>query len=300
MMGFLVIFKKELGDMVRSKRLLAIIAVLGFFLIAGYSVVKTLGTIRWPLLFMLRNLVTSLAFMAPVLGIAFGFDAISGEREKGTLKLVLAQPIYRDAFIVGKFVAFLALSLISFFASTFIAVGSLVVVEGLNVSLEDLGRLALISLAAILLSTTFYSISVLLSSVFKKTSHSALISVSIWIILTFVLPLVATLAARAILGPPPRIATAQNKPINPREVRRYFLRYRRLVESFMSLSPTWHFSQISNGLLISSMALPMGSERIVSLLDALSKYSMNFFILLLIPAIFFIASFAVFVKREEK
>ena len=41
----------------------------------------------------------------PLLGIAFGFDAINGERAEGTLPRLLAQPIYRDDVINGKFVA---------------------------------------------------------------------------------------------------------------------------------------------------------------------------------------------------
>ena len=43
--------------------------------------------------------------VAPLLGIAFAFDAVNGERSEGTLPRLLAQPIYRDDVINGKFVA---------------------------------------------------------------------------------------------------------------------------------------------------------------------------------------------------
>ena len=49
-----------------------------------------------------------MAIVAPLLGLAFAFDAINGERSEGTLPRLLAQPIYRDDVINGKFAAGLA------------------------------------------------------------------------------------------------------------------------------------------------------------------------------------------------
>ena len=46
-----------------------------------------------------------LGILGPLLGIAFGFDAINGERAQGTLPRLVAQPIHRDEIINGKFVA---------------------------------------------------------------------------------------------------------------------------------------------------------------------------------------------------
>jgi len=42
---------------------------------------------------------------APLLGIAFAFDAVNGERALGTLPRLVSQPIHRDAIINGKFAA---------------------------------------------------------------------------------------------------------------------------------------------------------------------------------------------------
>ena len=43
--------------------------------------------------------------VAPLLGLAFAFDAVNSERAEGTLPRLLSQPIYRDDVINGKFVA---------------------------------------------------------------------------------------------------------------------------------------------------------------------------------------------------
>ena len=46
-----------------------------------------------------------IGILGPLLGIAFGFDAINGERSQRTLPRLVAQPIHRDEVINGKFVA---------------------------------------------------------------------------------------------------------------------------------------------------------------------------------------------------
>src|SRR5512141_1551696 len=46
-----------------------------------------------------------IAITAPLLGVAFSFDAVNGERHEGTLPRLLSQPIHRDSVVNGKFVA---------------------------------------------------------------------------------------------------------------------------------------------------------------------------------------------------
>jgi ABC-2 type transport system permease protein len=46
-----------------------------------------------------------LGLLVPLIAIALGFDAINGEFSQRTLSRVLAQPIYRDALLLGKFLA---------------------------------------------------------------------------------------------------------------------------------------------------------------------------------------------------
>ena len=47
-------------------------------------------------------------FLGPLMGLAFGFDAISNERAEGTLPRLVSQPIHRDDVINGKFLASLS------------------------------------------------------------------------------------------------------------------------------------------------------------------------------------------------
>ena len=51
------------------------------------------------------SVVSILGFVIPVMAIGLGFDAINGEHNRRTLSRILAQPIYRDALLAGKFLA---------------------------------------------------------------------------------------------------------------------------------------------------------------------------------------------------
>jgi len=50
-------------------------------------------------------LVALLSFLVPLFAIGLGFDSVNGEHNRRTLSRILAQPIYRDALLFGKFAA---------------------------------------------------------------------------------------------------------------------------------------------------------------------------------------------------
>ena len=56
----------------------------------------------------LPSFVGILGFLIPLVAIGLGFDAINGEHNRRTLSRILAQPIYRDALLMGKFLAGMA------------------------------------------------------------------------------------------------------------------------------------------------------------------------------------------------
>ena len=63
---------------------------------------------RQPIAFELLRVDHDFQHLLPLVGIAFGFDAINGERAQGTLPRLLSQPIHRDDVVNGKFAAGLA------------------------------------------------------------------------------------------------------------------------------------------------------------------------------------------------
>src|SRR5260370_28654840 len=112
--GLGTVLLKELADHFDSARmlLLALLMVLAAA-VPFYSAVEQLRTTTSEDPFLLLKLfspggqtlsvVAILGFVIPVMAIGLGFDAVNGEHNRRTLSRILAQPIYRDALLAGKF-----------------------------------------------------------------------------------------------------------------------------------------------------------------------------------------------------
>src|SRR5258706_15272383 len=114
--GLGTVLLKELADHFDSARmlLLALLMVLAAA-VPFYSAVEQLRTTTSEDPFLLLKLfnpggqtlsvVAILGFVIPVVAIGLGFDTVNGEHNRRTLSRILAQPIYRDALLAGKFLA---------------------------------------------------------------------------------------------------------------------------------------------------------------------------------------------------
>jgi len=118
--GWRIVARKEFADHVRSARFVILVLLVAC---AGLAAVHSAsGPIRdaadsatqTPSIFLYLFTLSPqrvpafhefLGILGPLLGIAFGFDAINGERAQGTLPRLVAQPVHRDEIINGKFVA---------------------------------------------------------------------------------------------------------------------------------------------------------------------------------------------------
>src|SRR5215475_771009 len=118
--GLGTVFVKELSDNISSVRMLVLeLLVVLTALAALYGAIDNLrqNTAEDPFLLLrlftlsrepLPSFVAMLGFLVPLMAIGLGFDAVNGEHNRRTLSRVLAQPIYRDALLMGKFLAGLA------------------------------------------------------------------------------------------------------------------------------------------------------------------------------------------------
>jgi ABC-type transport system involved in multi-copper enzyme maturation permease subunit len=88
--------------------------------------------------------VVIMTFMA----VLFAYDAVSGERERGTLKLVLANPVPRDAVLLGKYLGGMASVLLPFLVSAVVAV-ALFQAMGIHLTDDEWLRLGLLLLLVV-------------------------------------------------------------------------------------------------------------------------------------------------------
>ena len=119
--GLNVVFFRELFDHLTSARMLVLeLLVVLFGGVVVYFAAEQIRntTAEDPFLFLrlfapqggqsLLSFVMVLSILVPLISIALGFDSVNGEYNRRTMSRILAQPIYRDALLFGKFLAGLA------------------------------------------------------------------------------------------------------------------------------------------------------------------------------------------------
>ena len=206
------LFRKELADHLDSIRFIIILAMT--FLLAGVSLYGAVGGIRDAVaddasgfvflhLFVtssgsIPSFVSFLALVGPVVGLILGFDAINGERSGGTLNRLLAQPIYRDDVINGKFIAGVAVISIIVIGMTMIVSGVGLFRIGVPPSGEEVLRLIVFVVFSIVYISFWLGLSILLSVVSRNAATSAISTIVIWVVFTFFLSLIAAGLAGAL------------------------------------------------------------------------------------------------------
>ena len=128
------------------------------------------------------------------LAILFAYNTISGEREDGTLKLVLSNPIPRDALVIGKYLggmlSLFPIVVVSFIIGLVIAFAS----PATDFDGGDLLRLVTVLAVSLLYVSICYLFGLLLSIWTKEAATTLILSMFIWGILTIVHSNIATFA----------------------------------------------------------------------------------------------------------
>jgi len=126
--------------------------------------------------------------------ILLGYDAVSGEKERGTLRLTFANAVPRATYILGKLIgSFLALAIPLIAA---IALGCLLLpLLGIPMKSADWIRLSLVNLTGLLYFGAFLAMSVFISSVTERSSNSFLLLLVIWIAAVMIVPRASVLLA---------------------------------------------------------------------------------------------------------
>jgi len=134
-----------------------------------------------------------IGYILSLIALLFTFDSISGEREHGTLRLMLANPIPRYTVLIGKF--FGALISIIIPLSLAVLMNLLVISTSSDVYLgaDAWGRLGIIFLVAVLYLCLFLALGLLVSARVQRRAVSLVILLLAWVIFVVFMP--STLAA---------------------------------------------------------------------------------------------------------
>jgi ABC-type transport system involved in multi-copper enzyme maturation permease subunit len=149
-------------------------------------------------LFHILDLEFLLRIVFPLFAILFAYDAISGEKERGTLRLTFAHSVPRDQYILGK-IAGAYLALASPLLLAVLAGCLLLLLMGVALTGDEWLRLGLILCTAFLYLGAFLALSVCVSALTHRSSSSFVILLLLWIGMVLIVPRAAVmLAGRAV------------------------------------------------------------------------------------------------------
>lgn len=173
--------------------------------ISGRETVKLLHSVYAddPIFAVFRSL--DLMFIVQVVlslfAILFTYDAITGERESGTLQLSLANPLPRRTYILAKTVGIWAGLLLSL--SVPIILGLLVVsLAGVPLSASDWLRVGALLVGSLLYFTVWVTAGVAISTWTRTPSTSFMAGLVLWICAVLILPRLGVLAAEQMISVP--------------------------------------------------------------------------------------------------
>jgi ABC-2 type transport system permease protein len=149
----------------------------------------------------LPSFVAILGFLIPLVAIGLGFDAINGEHNRRTLSRILAQPIYRDALLAGKFLAGLATLSISMLCLWLLVVGLGVLFLGVPPSGEEIVRSLIFLFLSVCYAGVWLAVAMLFSVLFRSPATAALLSLGAWLFMTLLWPMIAPVLAQLISPP---------------------------------------------------------------------------------------------------
>ncbi len=163
---------------------------------------RTLDSNPLPDLFRPADLAALVAYVFSLLAIVLGFNAINGEKERGTLRLILANPLRRFEVIIAKWAAGMVVLTAALAAAWLVASLVVLIESGTHWTGADALSLTALWFFSMLYCGVFFTLALAFSSLLSRSSVSILASIFSWMLLVFVLPNVSPYVAAQFVRVP--------------------------------------------------------------------------------------------------
>jgi len=209
--GLGAVLAKEMADQLSSARMRILEGLIVLTSIAAvYGAIRNLRTTVAQDAFLFLRLFTTaqeplpafvgfLAFLVPLIAISLAFDSVNGELNARTMARVLSQPIYRDAFLLGKFLAGLATLALVLSAIWLLIFGLGLVTLGVPPSGEEVARSLWFLLLTIFYGGVWLAMGMVFSVVFRQPATAALASIAVWLFFMVFWGIIASVLAGSLM-----------------------------------------------------------------------------------------------------
>lgn len=178
---------KEFRDRIRNRWVLAVTVVLTVFaLVIAYFGSAQQGSVGLRgIEITIASLVSLVIYLVPLIALILGFDSIVGERERGSLDLLLSLPITRLELLLGKFFGLAAA--LSF--STVVGFGLVGILLAVKLPMTAVYHYAGFVLSSVLLGFSFLSMAVLVSVIAHDRTKASGVTIALWFFFVLVFDL---------------------------------------------------------------------------------------------------------------
>ena len=178
---------KEFWDRIRNRWVLAVALVFTAFALAiAYFGGAQQGSVGFRSIeFTIASLVSLVIYLIPLIALILGFDAIVGERERGSLDLLLSMPVTRFELLLGKYLGLAA----ALAFSTVAGFGLVGIVLATQLDPTALFHYFGFIFSSVLLGMAFLSLAVMVSVFAADRTRASGMAIALWFFFVLVFDL---------------------------------------------------------------------------------------------------------------
>ena len=139
------------------------------------------------------------------------YDTVSGESERGTLPLVLSGSLPRSSFVSGKMLGGMITSFVAVGLCGLVTLAVMLSSPEVELTGEHYARIATIFAACFLSLVVYCAVSLLVSTVARRSSAAMMLAIFVWVVSLGLLPTVSVQVTRLLLPLPSDQELAQKR-----------------------------------------------------------------------------------------
>jgi ABC-type transport system involved in multi-copper enzyme maturation permease subunit len=141
--------------------------------------------------------------------ILLGYNAISGEKEDGTLRLVLSNSVGRMRLLIAKYVSIVSAAAAALVAGGLVDLAIIAVLAPQILTAYSLSRIVLVLIMALAYVSLFTFLSLLVSALIHRSSLVLLTLLAVWVLFSVVIPSTAAVLMEKLSSAPREIQAAR-------------------------------------------------------------------------------------------
>ena len=154
------------------------------------------------------DLVLIFQVILSLLALLFAHDAIAGERETGTLRLTMVNPVSRPVILLAKYTSAMVCLMLPIVMSFLLALIFFSASRSILLTGGDWLRIGGILLTSLIYLSAFYLMGLLISAITRRTATALMVSMVIWSTLVLIYPSLSVFAVNRLWHTPSQLETA--------------------------------------------------------------------------------------------